>query len=247
VQNFEDMPIEATLRAFKLSQERLGGRISAFFLPADFFANHKALVRLVKLLDDQYILQRGKAFVDEHLELIEDYWRKGVFDHDLLKLDGLGIDKQNKIVVCDFGLSEDTLDEDLFTAPVDEKERFWNTFNIAIDKLHDTRDALNKISPPIAKYFEDQIERRYDIKLLSVWNRSMRGGNSATDLAQKLRIAVKHFRPKFAAQNYVFPFIGGDFDRFIISEIKKRYEQYNSSVIGIGNSINNQQLLMLNI
>ena len=233
-QNYYDMPIENTIKAFKLSQERLGGLVTPFFLPSNFDNNkHEAIVQLVTPLKDEDISEKGKAFVDEYLSLIEAYWQRGVFDHDF-KLDGLGtVGEQKRLIVLDFGLSEDALNEELFIAPADEEERFWNTFNIAVDKLHNTRNALEKISPVIAKYFEDQMEKRYEIKLLPDWNRSMRGGDKASELAERLKKAVKRFRPQLATQNYVFPFIGGKFDRFIISEIENIYNLRNQSEISM--------------
>jgi hypothetical protein len=227
VQNFQDMPIAATLDAFKLSQERLGGLVGSFFLPIDFPASHKALVSLAKPLDDQDIRQKGVAFVDEYIKLIESYWKRGVFDHDF-KLDGLGVDKQNKLIVIDFGLSEDMLNEGLFIEPAGETAQFWNTFNIGIDKLHNTRDRLNTISPNIGKYFEDQLKSRYQIELLPDWDRDMRGGYEATELAKKLKIAVKKYSPQAIQKHYVFPFIGREFDRFINLQIKERLAQNQS-------------------
>ncbi|MBU4312133.1 MAG: hypothetical protein KJ706_05400, partial [Candidatus Omnitrophica bacterium] len=226
-QNFNDMLIANTIKAFKLSQERLGGLATPFFLPSDFDAKREAVVQLVSPLTGEDIRKKGKAFVDEYLLLIETYWQRGVFDHDF-KLDGLGIvGEQERLIVLDFGLSEDILDEGLFIEPDGKDERFWNTFNIAIDKLHNTRDKLKRVSPDIAEHFEDQLKRRYEIELLPSWNRDMRSGDEATELAKKLREAVKRFRPQLATPNYVFPFIGGEFDRFIALQLQERYDLYN--------------------
>ena len=227
-QNYTDMPVKNTIEAFKLSRERLGGLVTPFFLPSDFDSKHEAVVHLVSSLTDEAIRKKGKVFVDEYLLLIETYWQRGVFDHDF-KLDGLGtVGRHKQLIVLDFGLSEDTLNEGLFIAPIKEEERFRNTFNIGIDKLHNTRELLKEISSDISEYFEDQLEKRYKIKLLQRWNRSMRGGDEATELAGKLREAVKRFRPELATPNYVFPFIGGKFDKFILSKIEERFVQHNA-------------------
>ena len=168
----QDIP---TALAFRTAQLKLGGLVTPFLL-GDYEVTvdgrrlpkrHGAAVLKVKAVTDEDIRSRGKEIIDVFFSnMLDGYTRRGIFDHDLL-IDRLGITAEGKIVVLDFGISE-ILQEALTRKSYRTQAQglyFWDTFHTAIDKLHETRNRLYSIDPPLADYFQEQLMKKYGVKL----------------------------------------------------------------------------------
>ena len=124
--------------------------------------------------------------------------------------------------MLDFGLSEDSSDDDLYKP---SEDLFWDTFHIGIDKLHGFRANLMCVSRGLADQFENKLNEKYSLQLFGGWSRQKRRSPESAPLAEQLRKIVRSYRPKSPENNIVLPFIGGDIDNYIINGLNERYQK----------------------
>ena len=221
-----DMKLEDTKSAFQLARLRLGGVVTPFLLN-NFKIDHQdpvagaAVLRVKPVTDnnDEYIRNHGEEFVDNFFALMQEYSHRGVFDHDF-KIDSLGTNAEGKLFMLDFGLAENAWE--LKRTPLKNKD----TFHIAIDKLHKTRDKLYEISEETGRYFEKRLFEIYGVRLFprGRWRTSMREEDISNPLAQALREGIaKDLPPEDTLEDhFVYPFLGRDIDEFIMQSLRIR-------------------------
>jgi hypothetical protein len=221
-----------TVKAFELTQRRLGGLVAPFFIPEEFYEDQEVLALKVTPVTEEEIKRDGASFFRKYFELMESCWKRGIFDYDF-KPNGLGQLEDGRLVVMDFGLSKDAMNADeLFNAPDALNE--WETrgeskkpidvFQTAIMTIHRTYWKLSRASQAAADEFKRQWDTRYKIQLIE--RRGTYPNNGALEpLAEKLRNVVKQYEPKVAMQHRVYPFIGEPFDSAILKLVDTRMSE----------------------
>ena len=230
-------PPGASYRSFDLAYRRLGDLVTPMILGYYHVDENgegpgAAVQRVNRIISSKYVKKKGKKFIDSLLDFFKKTWRRGVFDGDLFCLGGNrpGVSRSNDLIMLDFGSVQDAMQDSLFESrsPIGD-----DPFHMAIDKLHITRNRLDKISAPLARYFEEKLLQRFGIQLFTPekWKKGRRGSRGqdfSIPLAAQLKRVVKKYRPIVSpSDHYALPFIGLATDQFVLHQISRRWEYYS--------------------
>ncbi len=216
--HYDDIPNEKTRTGFEIAYRRLGGLVTPFIPLEDNGIITGAFAKKVEALDAKHahVDKNGKDFIDDWLTLIESIWQRGVFDHDF-KCDGLGLD-DGRLVVLDFGLSEDAHDASLY---VPNPELYWDTFHIGIDKLRRTIHEIRSANPDASAYLQSALQQRFGIEIPD--GSLNRGSVRMAPYAQQLRNAVQSKTPQQQKEHAVYPLLGGSITDSVLEGVRKKY------------------------
>ncbi|MFH1403757.1 MAG: hypothetical protein ABIH11_05775 [Candidatus Altiarchaeota archaeon] len=219
--NEGDQLPEKTKMGMILTRRRLGGLVTPFIMYSGNmhgrpeFGEGIAASRITPIALEEL---RQRKFIDEYMNLMEECWSRGVYNHDF-KLDSLGRTQTNELVILDIGLPNDIVDERIFTP---NTELFWDVFHIGVDKIHRLHHAVDAVNCETADYFKEKISERWGINLLEGWSRKRRGGEDVIHLAETLRKTVKQKFTKDVEKHHVWPLITPEIEDEIKNLIESR-------------------------
>jgi hypothetical protein len=220
---YDNLP-EKTKTGMILTRRRLGGLVTPFIMYSGNIHGRPDLGEGMAALKITPLTSReiGRTrFIDEYMDLMEEHWRRDVFNPDF-KAENLGRTGDGRLVVLDIGLPEDISDERIFRPNAD---LFWDIFHIGVDKLHQLRDDVKAANQNTAEYFEKRLKNRWSIKLREDWSRNSRGGDDIIPLAESLKKTVKKRCLPEGEKHAVYPFIIPEIEGEIRRMIKNRITQ----------------------
>jgi hypothetical protein len=225
----------AAFTSFELAHRLLGDFVPPLLLgcfragPEDEGCGAAAL-KVTRTVSRRKVRRRGKRLVDALVSTLRHLWRRGIFDGDLpgLASNRPGIAADGSLLLLDFGALEDTRQDRLYEVHGALGD---DPFHMAIDKLHATRDELERIEPRLARRFEGKLGRAFGLQLRppGAWKRGRKGsrGEAASiPLAESLRAAVKACRPRQGpSDHYALPWIGGTANQLVAAAVRRRAAQ----------------------
>ena len=151
----------------------------------------------------------GTKLVDHYFDFLEMLWRERRLLVYFPYLRDLLIDEDGRILLLDF------------STVIDSKtaENFYFG-NLIKSWREEVREEFRTIDESLVAYFDEQLEKRYSIKP----DRNI----PYRELTERIKEIILRDCPLDIQDHYVFPFVGGEVDPYLIQQLEERYQIVNS-------------------